>query len=267
VLLVALAAALFTHFGGQPSGPAATPAPAAACASILPGASPAAAITGFSGLTFPAGAVMTATKSSFGGASQFTVLETDVCYSGTAGDLTGPAGASPSVTAALLHAGWSASPSFPYPGDLLQSCTSQCYQLDHTHYVGLERITDHGSRRFTYHLRLAAPPAAPTCNSNFAGSPIHGAQTTVEGVPLPPVTFVVPDDAANIRGYDLCSSGTASSVSAFLARSLPADSWAKSASDPHCFYSDQCWTKGGNVISWHVDDPTDWHIASHPSTP
>jgi hypothetical protein len=267
ILLVVLAAALFARLGVRTPSQGAPSAPATACASFLPGAAPAVAITGFSAVRFPAGAVMTAVKSSYGGASQFTVLETDVCYSGAADDLTGPASAHTSVTVSLLGAGWSVSSAFPYPGDLLQTCPSQCYQLDHTHYLALERITDHGSHIFTYHLRLAAPPAAPTCSANFAASPLHGAQTAVEGVSLPPVTFVVPDNAANIHGYDLCSSGTVTSVTAFLTRSLPATGWAKSASDPHCFYSDECWTKGGSAISWHVDDPADWHIAYHPTVP
>ncbi|HEX6816784.1 MAG TPA: zf-HC2 domain-containing protein [Ktedonobacterales bacterium] len=107
-------------------------------------------------------------------------------------------------------------------------------------------------------------PAQPTCSSNFANSPIQGVQTSVEGVPLPPVTYVVPDNAAGLHGYDLCSSGTASSVSAFLTSSLPASGWSK-ASDSRCFYPDECWTKGGNAISWTVGDPTDWHIAYHPT--
>jgi hypothetical protein len=110
----------------------------------------------------------------------------------------------------------------------------------------------------------ATAPAQPNCNSNFANSPIQGVQTSVEGVPLPPVTYVVPDNAAGLRGYDLCSSGTAASVTAFLTNSLPTSGWAK-GSDPRCFYSDECWTKGTSAISWQVSDPTLWHIAYHPT--
>jgi hypothetical protein len=113
----------------------------------------------------------------------------------------------------------------------------------------------------------ATSPAAPTCNDNFTRSPIKGAQTAVEGVPLPPQTYVVPDDATNLRGYDLCSAGTAASVSTYLTGALPSAGWTHVASDPRCFYQDQCWTKGSAAaISWHVDDPTDWHIAYHPMT-
>ena len=51
----------------------------------------------------PDGAVMTTAKSSFGGPSQFTILEADVCFSG-------PRSGIPT----LSDAGWSVSPSFPY---------------------------------------------------------------------------------------------------------------------------------------------------------
>ena len=149
---------------------------------------------------------MTTVKSSLGGPSQFTVLETDVCYSGAADDLT------PSATILgnrwIPWRRWGASPSFPYQGALLQPCASQCYQMANSRYLALEQITDHGASVFTYHLRLAAPPPKPTCNANFANSPMQGVQTSVEDVPLPPITYVVPDNAAGLRGYDLCSSGT-----------------------------------------------------------
>jgi hypothetical protein len=260
LLVVSLAASLFVALRPQSPGSA----PASSCATLLHSAAPAAAVSGFSDLAFPTGAMVTPIASSFGGAGRFTILEGDVCYSGTTGDLTGPGGHS--VTANLLGGGWAVSSSFPYHGDLLQSCSGQCYQTKNTRYLGLERIASPGSGLVTYHLRLAAPPAAPTCNANFANSPIKGVQTSVEDVPLPPITNVVPDDAANLHGYDLCSSGTAASVSAFLGSALPASGWTKLAANAHCFYADQCWTKGTGAISWHVDDPTDWHIAYHPRT-
>jgi len=274
MLLVVLAAALFAELrsqtptpGGAPTASVpATSVPAATCATALQGATPATAIPGFTNVTFPAGAVMTTVKSSLGGLSQFTVLETDVCYSGGADDLTGPVSDHHSVIANLLGAGWSVSSSFPYQGALLQSCTGQCYQMKNSRYLALEQITSHGASVFTYHLRLVAPPPNPTCNANFANSPIQGVQTTVEGVPLPPITYVVPDNAAGLRGYDLCSSGTVASITAFLTSALPDTGWTKVASNARCFYSDQCWTKGAAVISWHVGDPTNWGIAYHPAT-
>jgi hypothetical protein len=247
-LLVVLAAALFANLRSQTPGGA-----SASCATALSGATPAGVIPGFDGVTFPAGAVMTSVKSSFGGPGQFTVLETDACFSG-------PRSAIPTLS------GWSDSPSFPYQGALLQPCTGQCYQVENSRYVALEQIADHGNSIITYHLRLAAPPPPPTCNANFANSPLKGVQTSVDGVSLPPVTYVVPDNAANLRGYDLCSSGTAASITAFLTSALPATSWIKVASDARCFYADQCWTKGAAAISWRVDDSTNWNIAYHPAT-
>jgi hypothetical protein len=247
-LLVVLAAALFANLRSQSPGVG-----SASCATALSGATPAGAIAGFDGVTFPAGAVMTTAKSSFGGPSQFTVLETDICFSGLR-------------SAIPILSGWSDSPSFPYQGALLQSCTGQCYQMENSRYVGLEQIIDHGNSIFTYHLRLAAPPSSPTCNANFSNSPLKGVQTLVDGVSLPPVTYVVPDNAPNLRGYDLCSSGTAASITVFLASALPATGWTKVASDARCFYADQCWTKGSAAISWHIDDPTNWNIAYRPAT-
>ena len=249
-LLVVLAAALFANMRLHTPGGVAS----ASCATTLQGATPAKAISGFDGVTFPSGADMTPVKSSLGGPSQFTILETDVCFSGSRSGIP-----------TLSDSGWSISPSFPYQGALLQACASQCYQMANSRYAALEQITDRGNSVFTYHLRLAAPPSAPTCNANFASSPLQGVQTSVDGVSLPPITYAVPDNAPNLRGYDLCSSGTAASITAFLASTLPATGWAK-ASDARCFYADQCWTKGAAAISWHVDDPTNWNIAYRPAT-
>ena len=269
-LLVVLAAALFANLRPQtPGGSApATSVPAASCATALQGATPATAIPGFTNVTFPAGAVMTTVKSSLGGPSQFTVLETDVCYSGAADDLTGPVSDHHSVIANLLGAGWGSSPSFPYQGALLQSCPSQCYQMANTRYLALEQITDHGASVFTYHLRLVAPPPRPTCNAIFTNSPIQGVQTSVEGkiCPFPPITYVVPDNAAGLRGYDLCSSGSAASITTFLTSALPATRLDQGRPDARCFYADQCWITSSAAISWHVNDPTNWTIAYHPAT-
>jgi hypothetical protein len=150
-------------------------------------------------------------------------------------------------------------------GQALPVCASLCYQIDGSRYLTLEQITDRGNGIYTYHVRLATPPPAPTCNASFASSPLQGVQTAIEDVPLPPVTYAVPDNAANLRGYDLCSSGTAASITAFLTSSLQATGWKKVASNARCFYGDQCWTRDLTVISWHVDDPTNWNIAYRPA--
>jgi hypothetical protein len=232
------------------------------CATALPGAVPAKDIQGFAGVPLPDGAVMTTAKSSFGGPSQFTILEADVCYS----SLSSPA---PN----LRNSHWSFRGSFPYQGVFFQArglllpvCASLCYQIGDARYLTLEQITDHGNSVFTYHMRLATPPPAPTCNVNFASSPLQGVQNAVEDVSLPPITYAVPDNAANLRGYDLCSSGTAASITAYLNSALRDTGWKKVAFNARCFYTDQCWTRDLAVISWHVDDPTNWNIAYHPAT-
>jgi hypothetical protein len=137
--------------------------------------------------------------------------------------------------------------------------------MANSRYLALEQVIDHGNSIFTSHIRLAAPPPAPTCDANFANSPLKGVQTSVEGVPLPPITYVVPDSAAGLRGYDLCSSGDVASITAFLTSALPATGWTK-ATDARCFYADQCWITSSAAISWHVNDPSNWTIAYHPAT-
>lgn len=261
LLIVTLAASLFARLAQRTPGPGSSPG-TASCASILPGAGTGATAT-IPSAALPSGAVMGALQSSFGGPSQFTISQVEVCFSGTMDDLTGTAKGRATVANALASDGWSASSSFPYPGDLLEGCGGACYERGNTRYLAIDKVTNHGGNIITYDLRTAAPSAVPTCSSNFANSPISGVQTAVEGVPLPPITFVVPDNATNLHGYDLCSSGTATSVSAFLTSALPASGWTK-GSDRRCFYTDECWTKGGNAISWNAGDPTDWHIAYHP---
>lgn len=256
-LVVLLAVALFAQLRPRTPGSA-----QATCATALRGAVPASGVSGFAGVPLPAGAVMTAPKMSFGGPSQFTLADSDVCYSGSSASTPNP-----------TSSGWSYAHSFPYQGALLQYrgqaqpvCASLCFQLGNARYLALEQLTDHGNGVFTYHLRLATPPPAPVCSANFANSPLKGAQIAVEDVSLPPITYAVPDNAANLRGYDLCSSGTAASISAFLSSALPSTGWTKVAANARCFYSDQCWTRDLDVISWRVDDPADWHIAYRPAT-
>jgi hypothetical protein len=256
-LLAVLAVTLFANLRlHPPSGVANT-----SCASALPGAVPAKDILGFAGVPLPEGAVMTGPKTSFGGPSQFTILESDVCYSSLSSPTPNP-----------RSSGWSFAPSFPYQGVLLQArgqslptCSGLCYQIENSRYLAVEQIIDHGAGVFTYHVRLATPPPPPTCNANFSSSPLQGVQTAVEDVPLPPITFAVPDNAANLRGYDLCSSGTVASITAFLTSALPATGWTKVASNARCFYADHCWTRDLTVISWQVDDPTNWNLAYHPA--
>jgi hypothetical protein len=262
IALLAAACGVTTVGGGGAGGlPTATPVPS--CATLVPGSSAATTITGFSDVPFPTGAVNKGPTNSYGGAGQFTISEYDVCFTGTTDQVVGPFSAHNSVSANLLGEGWGTATTFPYTGALQQSCTSHCYQTENTKWVAFENITDHGGGLITYHMRLAAPPAAPTCNSNFASSPIQGYQLKGQfDVPLPPLTRVVPDDAAGgLRGEDLCSAGTAASVTAFLNAALPADGWTHVASDPRCFYAAQCWTKGGNAISWNVTSATLWNTA------
>lgn len=260
VVMTACTATTGTGGSSATATPAATAAPT--CATLLPGAAPAAPIAGFTEVTFPAGAVTSAATTTFGGTAQFKALDYTLCFTGAPDDLTGPFSAHHSVTANLLGAGWGVSTTFPYHGDAQQACAANCFHSDDQRYLGLENITTVGGGLLTYRLRLAAPPAVPACNSNFTTTPIPGFQTSINNVPLPPVSRVAPNNASGgVRGTDICSPGTAATVTAFLNAQMPAAGWTKVASDPRCIFPAQCWTKGANAISWSVTDPTDWLLA------
>ncbi|MGO8947170.1 MAG: hypothetical protein ACLQUY_05810 [Ktedonobacterales bacterium] len=89
------------------------------------------------------------------------------------------------------------------------------------------------------------PVAAPACGSNFNGSGSQSYQnslmTPFGTVPLPPLSRTVADDASGgVRGYDICSAGTAATITAFMQQNLPASS--------------------SGIINWSVADPLDWNI-------
>jgi hypothetical protein len=254
--------------------PTATPTAAPTCATLLPGATTIdLASAGFVyPIAFPSGTVGTTPTQTASGSGLYTVYSFDACSPSTT------PGAVTSFFAAQLPAlphGWIGATTFPLDGGLMQTCASgaSCWfdpKGGPIYYLSFDGIADSGNDMVTYHAHWAVSPNFPTCNSNFSSSPITGFQSFLPGMtppaPLPPLTLVVPDDAAGLRGVDLCSAGTAASVSAFLQKELPAEGWTKVASDTRCFYTDECWTGGSSAISWHVDDPTDWHIAWHPST-
>jgi len=245
--------------------PTATPQPAT-CAQVQGFA--AATPINIPNTQFPDNTVATTpTKTAGGGAGQFTITEFDGCAPNNTPDLIVNSGKGPKPLAALLpFYGWDpSSPSFPTDGQLLTACpANQCfdYSSQHTRYLSVSNATQLANKLVTFHVRLAAPPPAPSCGPNFTGSPLHGYQTTGQnGMPLPPLTLAAPDDASGgLRGLDLCSAGTVASITAFLNSALPATGWAHGA-DSRCFFTAQCWTKGGNAISWSVTSATDWMTA------
>ena len=133
---------------------------------------------------------------------------------------------------------------------------------DHT-YPGLGGVQVSSPNQYTSKLLQptgqCVPP--PNCGSNFTGpmgkSNQSSLQTAYGKAPLPPVSSTVPDDAAGgIRGFDICSPGTASSVTAYMEQQLPAYGWTLVSKSGGL----ETWKSSTGTIYWSVSDPLDWHF-------
>jgi hypothetical protein len=248
------------------AAPTNTPVPS--CSTLVPGSSPLGTIPHFSEVTFPSGTnpVASAPAVSGGGTGQFTITAYDVCLTGSTDDVNGPFSAHHSLSATLLGAGWGLTPhSFPFDGQYHKVCTSgeQCY-FSGVSVVGrqleVNSLTDHGNHLVTFHVILAYPPAAPSCNANFASSPEQGIQastsTAYGTVPLPPLSLIAPDDSPGHGGTDVCSSGTASTVSGFLTTYMPQNGWNLHSSSS----GQQVWKSNSGCIQVLISAPTAWII-------
>lgn len=240
------------------------------CASALPGA---AAINlqpqGFLyPIVFPPGTVGTVPQQTAGGTGLFSVYSFVVCTPNTT--TSGVMSFYSSHLGALEH-GWLGAQTFPSDGGLMASCGgTPCWfnpKGGPLYYLIFDQYADKGSGVIIYRARWAVSPEFPTCGPNFsipaATRDIYFLPGYTPPLPLPPLSSVVPDNAAGgLRGYDICSPGTAQSVSAFMTKELPATGWTKIAANPACFYAAQCWRNGSAVISWDTrSDPLTWDIA------
>jgi hypothetical protein len=157
----------------------------------------------------------------------------------------------------------------------MTACSAPCFwNAKGGNYYSLvfDQFIDHGSGVVTYRGRWAVFDIStlPDCGSNF-GAGNTGAQrdvffvgTGATAFPVPPLSSIAADDAAGgVRGFDVCSPGTAASVNAFLAKEAPADGWTKvTTSNAHCIVTSNCWTKNGQVWSWNsATDPKLWMIS------
>jgi hypothetical protein len=115
--------------------------------------------------------------------------------------------------------------------------------------------------------QCAPVAAAPVCGTNFNGSGLPAASpsyqsilpTTFGTVPLPPLSRIVPDDGMGARGYDICSAGTAASVTAFMQQNLPAYGWTF-VGNIGTSGGTESWQNSLGTINWSVPDPLDWQI-------
>jgi hypothetical protein len=104
-------------------------------------------------------------------------------------------------------------------------------------------------------------PVAPNCGTNFSSSISQSYVSTLTTdygtVPLPPLSRTVPNDAAGgVKGYNICSAGTVSTITAFMEQNLLADGWTLVSSSGGI----QSWKTSAGTINWSVVDPLQWNI-------
>jgi hypothetical protein len=114
------------------------------------------------------------------------------------------------------------------------------------------------------HAAATATSAPPACGSNFSSARSQSYQSTLTTaygtVPLPPLSRTVPNDASGgVRGYDICSAGTASTVAAYMQQNLPAYGWTRVSSSGDM----ESWKNSKGTINWSVSNPLDWNINWH----
>lgn len=273
-VVVALLVILFLLVLNQRPGSSTTPATSGAtatvtgtstatsCASALPGAVPASAGPNFTDLPLPANSVSTApTQAGGGGAGQFTLYTLQLCTSSSS-----PAAVDAFFTSLTAHS-WLHSTTFPADGSYQSNCTgASCWARD-VRYVSLqEPITDLGGGVERYHLTLATAPPAPDCSGSgtmfSAGyyyklpDPGYTSTQVFANIPLPPLSRIVPDDAAGgQRGYEMCSAGTVASITSFMTAQLTNLGWSSAGNGT--------WTKSGYSLTVLISSPTGWLVGWH----
>jgi hypothetical protein len=151
------------------------------------------------------------------------------------------------------------------PGQTSQSYSftwSGALPADHT-YPGLGGVQVTSPNQLTSSLVMptgqCTPP--PACGSNFSSPISQSYQSTLSTaygtVPLPPLSRTVPNDAAGgIRGFDICSAGSASTVITYMEQHLPSYGWTLVSQSGGI----ETWKKGSGTINWSVTDPLEWNI-------
>jgi hypothetical protein len=106
------------------------------------------------------------------------------------------------------------------------------------------------------------PPATPpACGSNFSSPISQSYQSTLSTdfgtVPLPPLSRTVPNDASGgVRGYDICSAGTISTITVYMEQNLPSYGWTLVSNSGGI----ESWKSSTGTINWSVTDPLEWNI-------
>ena len=226
------------------------------------GAQAATAGSGFGDVSFPSNSISTSIATSGGGAGRFTIKQFDAC--------------TPSTTTSAIYSffasglpgsGWSGASTYPYDGAWQASCGDPyCWKKDSKpRYVSLEKVTNRGNGLVSYHVRLAIPPAGPTCSS---GVDIYSGKTwdpNTSDVPVqsPPFTLDGLGDgyddsaAAHTAMQDMCSAGNMTAVNNFFNTELPKHGWnhstPSSAMSSACHTTGVQWWSGKNLFQWSAD--------------
>jgi hypothetical protein len=223
-------------------------------------------------ITYPPNTVSATISATASGPGLFTVNQFTACTPATT--VSAVQSFYTSQLLALQH-GWIITNLFPADGGLMTACSAPCFwdpKGGDIYYLVFDQFTDHGAGVVTYRGRWAVFDISmlPSCNANFSSSnpaaqrEVYFVGSGATAFPAPPLSSIAPDDASGgVRGYDICSPGTAASVKAFLDKEAPADGWTKvTTSDAHCTIPLNCWTKGGQFWSWGaISDPTLWTIS------
>lgn len=246
------------------TSPTATSAPqqATTCQQLsgFSSAQTASAGSGFADVAFPQNSISTSIAPSGGGVGRFTIEQFDVCTPATSRSAVYSFFAS-----GLPGSGWAGASTYPYDGAWQASCGDPyCWKKDHApRYVSLEKVTTRGNGLVSYHMRLAIPPAAPTCSSSvgiYDGKTWDGNLGDVPGVDAPPLTLDGLgdgfDDAAahHTSVQSMCSSGNISAINSFFSSELVKHGWQHST--PSSTMSSAChttgaqWWKGKDLFSW-----------------
>jgi hypothetical protein len=212
-----------------------TPTSAPTTCAQLPGFASAAA---FSLTAAPANTVATSGATSGGGRGEWAVTTYSLCSPQSTTALKVSSGGHGSGTMPLLSylpfINWGPNAYFPADGIAPTRCASggHCFlKYDNTQFLNITHIVGHGHGLITWQLQVAAPPAAPACDSSFSGSYLDPTGGTVvagqePAIPLPPLTHAGQGQGAAGNHYlPLCSAGSGASVMASLAEAMPAFGW------------------------------------------
>jgi len=273
-LLAGCSSSAGTH--AQPTPTATSPAPTTTptamqrCQALaaFSGAGAATAPSGFADVPFPPNAVSTTPTHYGGGAGQFSVTEFNVCAPASSvadiGDF---------YSTQMPNKGWTQSATYPYDGAAQSACGDPfCWGAGTApRFVSLEMVADAGSGLATFHLRLAAPPPAPSCGSGYSAS--YSAQlgdsqdntSLYANILLPPLTAQKSDSGGGTFGYLLCSAGNTASVTAFMSKHLVAQGWQQQqgAATAACvsagsYGNATCWKNGSHYLTFALNSATDW---------